>query len=881
MLHSGLTSKEAAELLSKYGRNEINQPKHNTPLRILLRQITTNPVIYLMLGALAISLVVGKVATAYVVLGVILIVIGVGFFQEFKAERSIEALKSMITSISTVRRDNREKEIDTRNIVPGDVIILRTGDKVPADCIILDEKELTVDESLLTGESKEVKKTAGKNGSKKKDAEEEKDSNFTQDNMVYMGTFVITGKCTVKAAHTGMNTKFGGIAQSISTVEKKLPLQKKVNALIRQLIFLAIIVSTITGIIMLFDNAPLTYDAVIDILIVVLALSIAAFPEGFPVVLIAALANGAYRMAKKNAIINRMSIIETLGETTIICSDKTGTITTGQMTVSNIFADDKMFNVKVAENELHSDMLFKDEKVLLKDNNVLEVLVNTAVLCNDAQIGRKDENIIIGSPTEKALISLGAKLGVYKEDFESSRIDEKPFSSERKMMSVIVKEGKKTRIYSKGAPDILLKKCKYIYKSDGIKGLTENERKRILSKVYSMSNQSLRNIAFAYKDINDVIAKDNEEDLIFLGIAGMKDPPRPEVKEAIELCNTAGITVKMITGDSIETAKVIAADIGLKGEILSGQDLDTLTDDELSKVVGKTAIFARVRPEHKLRIVRALKSNGEVVTMTGDGVNDAPALKEAHIGVAMGKNGTDVSREVADMTLKDDKFSTIVDAISEGRTIFMNIQKFSAYQISINIAQLFLIAIAIMLGLPLPLLAIQILFMNIISDEITAISLVFNPSAKDVMNIPPRRRSKIITTPVLSFLLLSGVLMTIGATLMFYFTIKVLEFEITEARTTLFVLMTFFAVFNAFNFRSFRKLVMIRSPFINKYLFYAALLSIVLTVVAIYTPINSLFSLTPIGFTAWVFSLLMALLLVVIVDNMKIINNNYKFFKDT
>lgn len=876
MLNSGLTSKEASELLAKYGRNELKQSNHNTPFKILLRQITTNPVIYLMIGALIISLVLGKVTTAYVVLGVILIVIGVGFFQEFKAERSIEALKSMITSISTVRRDNKEKEIDTRDIVPGDIIILRTGDKVPADCIILEEKDLTVDESLLTGESKEVKKTAEKKGLEKKD-----DSGFTKDNMVYMGTFILSGKCTVKAVHTGMNTKFGGIAQSISTVEKELPLQKKINILIKQLIFLAIIVSIITGIIMLFNNTPLTYEAIINILIVVLALSIAAFPEGFPVVLITALANGAHRMAKKNAIINRMSIIETLGETTVICADKTGTITSGQMVVSNIFADDKMFDVKATENEFHSDIFLKNDKVLIKDNNVLKLLVNASVLCNDARIERKDENIIIGSPTEKALISLGAKLGVYKEDFDSILIDEKPFSSERKMMSVIVKEGKKLRIYSKGAPDVLLKKCKYILKSNGIKALNEKERNKILNRINSMSKQSLRNIALAYNDIKDATDKDAEEGLIFLGIAGMKDPPRPEVKEAIELCNTAGITVKMITGDSIETAKAIAAEIGLKGEILSGQDLDSLTDDELSKVIGKTAIFARVRPEHKLRIVRALKSNGEVVTMTGDGVNDAPALKEAHIGVAMGKNGTDVSREAADMILKDDKFSTIVDAISEGRTIFMNIQKFSAYQISINIAQLFLIAISIMLGLPLPLLAIQILFMNIISDEITAISLVFNPSAKDVMNIPPRRRSKIITTPVFSFMLLSGVLMTIGATIMFYLTIKVFEFEITEARTTLFVLMTLFAVFNAFNFRSFRKLVMIRSPLVNKYLFYAALLSIALTVVAIYTPINSLFSLTPIGLTAWIFSLLMALLLVVIVDNMKIINNKYKFFKDT
>ncbi|MGV8150240.1 MAG: cation-translocating P-type ATPase [Candidatus Woesearchaeota archaeon] len=871
-LHSGLSSKEAEDLLLKYGKNELKQSKENAPLKILLRQIRTNPVIYLMLGALLISLFVGKVNTAYVVFGVILIVISVGFFQEFKAERSIEALKSMMTSMSIVRRDGKEKEIETTNIVPGDIIILRTGDRVPADCLILEEKELGVNESALTGESKEVKKSTKNDNS----------NNFTQNNMVYMGTFIITGKCVVKAVHTGMNTKFGNIAQSISSVEKELPLQKKVNVLIKQLIYLAIVVSILTGIILMISSAPLSYDKIIEILVVVLALSIAAFPEGFPVVLITALANGAYRMAKKNAIIHRMSIIETLGETTVICSDKTGTITTGQMTVTKIYANNKILDIKVS-NDNHNGMLYyNDKKIDLKEEYALKFLFNAAVLCNDARIEQRVDNEVItqGSPTESALISLGAKFGIYKEDFETRRIDEKPFSSERKMMSVIVEDKGNFTVYSKGAPDILLKKCKYILKDKKTVLMTSSERKKILEIVHSMSDKSLRTIGLAYKNIKGPSATDIEEELVFIGIAGMNDPPRPEVREAIRLCHTAGITVKMITGDSVETAKAIALEIGLEGDTISGQDLDAMTDDELSKIVGKIAIFARVRPEHKLRIVRALKSNGEIVTMTGDGVNDAPALKESHIGVAMGKNGTDVSREAADMTLKDDHFATIVDAISEGRTIFRNIQKFSAYQISINIAQLFLIATSIILGLPLPLLAIQILFMNIISDEITAISLVFNPRAKDVMNVPPRKKSEIITKPVLWFLLISGILMTIGATGLFYLCIKILELDILESRTALFTLMTLFAVFNAFSFRSFRKLVLTRSPFINKYLAYASLLSIALTIIAIYTPLNTIFGLVPIDTIAWVFAALMALLLVIIMDNIKNINNKYNILKD-
>lgn len=872
-MYTGLTSKEAKELLSKYGKNEIKQNNNNTPLKILIRQITTNPVIYLLIGAFLISIFVGKILTAYVVLLVVLIVIFVGFIQEFKAEKSIEALRQMITPTSIVIRDKREIEIDTREIVPGDILILRAGDKVPADAIILEEKDLAVDESLLTGESKEVKKTAEENYDNKKDA-------FTQNNMVYMGTFIITGKCTVKVIHTGMNTKFGSIAESISKSDKELPLQKKVNILIKQLIILALTISLITGIVLLLKNSPITYDTAIEILIVILALAIAAFPEGFPVVLITALANGAYRMAKKNAIINRMSIIETLGETTVICADKTGTITTGQMTVSNIFADNVFFEIKPT-NESYNEIYYNNKKVSLKENKTLNMIIKTAILCNDAYIERKDENIIRGSPTEKALIMLGAKLGVYKEDFEYEKIDEKPFTSERKMMSVIVKEKKTKTMYSKGAPDILLKKCKYILENNEIKKLTDSKKASILKNIDSMSKKSFRNIAFAYKTINNINSKNIEEELIFLGFAGMKDPPRPEVKEAIELCNTAGINVKMITGDSLETAKAIASEIGLKGEVITGQELDTLTDDELSKIVNKITIFARVRPEHKLRIVKALKNNGEIVTMTGDGVNDAPALKEAHIGVAMGKNGTDVSREVADITLKDDHFATIVDAISEGRTIFMNIQKFSAYQISINIAQLFIIAISIIIGLPLPLLAIQILFMNIISDEITAISLVFNPSSKDVMSIPPRKKSKIITTPVLLFLLISGFLMTIGAIILFYFNLHVLNLEINEARTGVFALMTLFAIVNAYNFRSFRKLILTRSPFINKYLFYASLFSIIFTIIAIYSPLNGVLELKPISIIPWIFAILLALAFTVIMDNLKIVNNKYKIFKNT
>jgi Ca2+-transporting ATPase len=501
-------------------------------------------------------------------------------------------------------------------------------------------------------------------------------------------------------------------------------------------------------------------------------------------------------------------------------------------------------------------------------------------MCNDSRIERKGENqeyLIYGSQTEAALLILAAKTGVYREDIKFSRIEEIPFSSESKMMSVVIDEKDSKNIYSKGAPEVILKKCKYIMINGKKILLTKKESEKIIKQVKEFSSNSYRTIALAYKDEKSKSLKNIEHDLILLGIIGMEDPPRPEVKEAISVCQTAGIKVKMITGDSRETAESIAREIGLKGEILSGSEMDLMSDEELSKIVGKIAIFVRVRPEHKLRIVHALKTNGEIVTMTGDGVNDAPALKESHIGVAMGQNGTDVSREASDLILKDDHFSTIVDAIKEGRTLFNNIQKFAVYQISINIAQVMLILLSVLLGLPLPLVAIQILFMNILSDEITAITLAFNTPSKDVMSKPPRLKSEIITKPLIVFMLIAGILMSIGAVGLFYVITNIMNMPLPVARTAALVVMTLFAIMNAYNFRSLRKLTLTRSLFVNKYLFYASIISILATILAIYTPINKIFELTPIGLNIWIIAVLIALLFAIIIDLIKAFNNKYSF----
>jgi Ca2+-transporting ATPase len=870
MVCAGLSEKEAKDKLAEYGFNEIQEASRASPFRILMRQVSKNMVVYLLLSAILISFFVGKNITAFTVLGVLVVVICVGFFQEYKAEKAIDALKRMIMPVSIVIRGGAEKEIPTRELVPGDIVLLRTGEKVPADCVVLEEKELRVNESILTGESKDIHKIIALNPDKHIDA-----------NLVFMGTFVTSGKAKVQAVHTGMNTRFGKIAGMISVAEKDLPLQDKVNFIIKYMVFSAILASLLTGAIMIVRNLPFSYPLFVETLIVALALSVAAFPEGFPVVLITTLASGAHRMARKNAIVNRMSIIETLGETTVICADKTGTITTGEMTVKKIFIDNKIMDVTGAGYEGHGEFLLGNKKIQPEKHHSLNLLFRAAVLCNDARIERKgtDKQFnAYGSPTESALLVLASKADIYKDDLKAKRIEEIPFSSERKMMSVLVNEGKKNYVYTKGAPELVLKKCKYIQINNKPVLLRAKERKRILSSTHQLAGQSFRTIAIAYKASKTISAKKLEEGLVFVGVLGLDDPPRDEVKESLALCSTAGITVKMITGDNKETARAIASQIGLKGEIILGEELDELTDDELSKIIDSIAIFARVRPEHKLRIVKILKEKGEIVTMTGDGVNDAPALKEAHIGVAMGRNGTDVSRASADLILKDDHFSTIVDAVKEGRTIFSNIQKFSAYQISINVAQTGLVLLSVIFGLPLPLVAIQILLMNIISDEITAITLSFNPYSKDVMNVKPRKKTQLISKPLFMMILIAGMVMTAGALFIFYYIHVIRGEPEIIARTAVFITMTFFAIANAFNFRSFRKPVPKLDLMANEYLILASVGSVLVSFIAIYTPLNKIFEMTPIKDWYWLLAILVSLSVIFVLDMVKIIHQKHPTF---
>jgi len=865
MHYSGLTTEEATKLLSQYSHNEIHELLSVSPLKILLRQITSNFIIYLLFAAMTISLFVGKTITAYTIGIVITIVIGLGFFQEYRAETAIKSLKTMIVPASVVIRNGKETEIPTRDIVPGDIILLRSGERIPADCVILESNTLKLNESILTGESKEVLKEAMT-----------KENTAADINKVFMGTMIVSGKAVVRATHTGMNTQFGKIAGLISTADKELPLRDKVNKIAQFMVYVGLTVSILTGGLLFFGAKEITVPFLGELLIIVIALAVSSFPEGLPIVLTTTLALGAKRMASRNAIVNRMSIIETLGETTVICSDKTGTITKGEMTVKEIITPDEEIQVSGVGYDLHGELNSNGKKILFNSSKALHELIKASVLCNDTRIERTGDDSLFtihGTPTEGALLLMAAKSGLYKEDFKGERIEEIPFTSEKKTMTILYKDKDQITAYQNGAPDILINKCELIQKGEKTIPFTEEMKKYFLNKQAELAKKGYRVICFSYAPAKTIQNEEIIKGLIFLGLAGMEDSPRTEVREAISACVSAGINVKMITGDYKETAIAIANQIGINGKVLLGSEIDELTDDELSKVVQNVNIFARVRPEHKLRIVKALKACGEIVTMTGDGVNDAPALKEAHIGVAMGKNGTDVSREAADLVLKDDNFSTIVAAIEEGRTTYTNVRKFIAYQLSCTIGEIILIFFSLLIGLPMPLIALQILFMNIVVDDFPAITLGLNPASRDAMKTKPRKNANLLDKESILFMVTSALIMGLICIFVFWWMLNIEAAPLEEARTVTLLTLIFLQLVSAFCFRSFRMGMHQIPLWSNKYLLWASIASIIATIIVIYTPINTLFETIAIDYHRWAFALLLSLSMIVFSDMFKLIRN--------
>lgn len=841
----GLSREEAARRLEKFGYNELKERERVTPLEIFINQFRDVFVIMLLI-ATAISFVIGEVIDALTIAAIVVLNSTVGFVQEYRSEKAIEAMKRLTAPKARVLRDGRETIIPAKDVVPGDILLLDAGDRVAADARLLEVVELKTNEAVLTGESTPIEKVI--------EPLPEDTPVSDRRNMVFMGTHVIYGRGKAVVTATGMNTEFGKIAEMVQTVEEKeTPLKQKLARFAKKLGIIIAVISAIIFVLELYEIFILgigsgeAIKGIVEAFETSVALAVSAVPEGLPAVVTISLALGARELAKRNAIIRKLSSAETLGATTIICSDKTGTLTKGEMTVRKIYVDDKIVEVTGAGYEPKGDFTLEGMELNLEKEGGLRLLLEASTLCSNANY---DGKTIIGDTTEGALLVAAAKAGLWKEELEKKypRIHEVPFTSERKRMTTVHKTAKgKVFAYMKGAPEVVLEYCTYIIRNGEIKKLTKKEMDKILQTNEKMAREALRVLGVAFKELppadlskKKFEAETLESKLVFVGLAGMIDPPREEVKEAVKKCEGAGIKSVMITGDHKLTAVAIAREIGIlkddEEEItLTGAELDKLSDEEFEERVEKVKVYARVSPEHKLRIVRALKKKGHIVAMTGDGVNDAPALKQADIGVAMGITGTDVTREAADMVLADDNFATIVNAVEGGRTIYDNIRKFSFFLMRCNFDELALIGAFALLGLELPLTAGMILWINLVTDGGPALALTMDPPEEDVMKRPPRdpnegvlhgRLASIITTFTLQFILTGG---------LFYWQYYMLpgpltEVKLAQARTMAFIRATLQELFVVWNCRSETKNAFRVGFLSNKFLLVAVIASAALTI---------------------------------------------------
>ncbi|MFQ6057320.1 MAG: calcium-transporting P-type ATPase, PMR1-type [Anaerolineae bacterium] len=843
----GLSEEEAQKRLEQFGPNELRKEEGPSPWSIFFEQFK-DFLILLLLAATFVSLLIGEVFDAAAIMAIVVMSAFLGFLQEYRAERALEALKKMAAPEALVLRGGRERRIPARELVPGDIVLVHPGDRVPADARLIEQFNLKVDEAPLTGESVPVNKEVAVLPPETALADRK--------NMLYAGTTVTYGRGKAAVVATGMETEFGRIAQMIQMVEEEeTPLERRMAEVGKWLGIGSLAVVAVVSLLGIFRG-----HALLEMFLWGVSLAVAAVPEALPAVVTGALAIGVQRMARRNAIVRRLPAVETLGCTTFICSDKTGTLTKNEMTVRRIWLDGEAIEVTGVGFEPKGEFICGTNP--LEGNKSLNLLLKTALLCNDAHLGRKSEAwSIIGDPTEGALVVAAAKVGLDKRELDGlyPRIAEVPFTSERKRMSTVHATPEGTKIVcTKGAPEIVLARCSRIYRDGRIVELGEADREEILRANEGMAADALRVLGIAYKELppeaSDFSEDVVEKDLLFLGLMAMIDPPRDEVRDALCLCEGAGVEVAMVTGDHKLTALAIAEELGMLKEgglTLTGVKLDRLNDEEFEGIVEKVGIYARVSPEHKMRIVEALKKRGHIVAMTGDGVNDAPALKRADMGVAMGITGTEVTKEASDMVLADDNFATIVAAIEEGRAIYDNVKKYLSYLLSCNVGEILIMFVASLMGLPLPLTAIQILWVNLVTDGLPAIALGVDPPEPDIMFRPPRDpKESVFTTPVKLLIIVVSILMTAGVVPVFA---SVLPREgLVKAQTMAFTMMTMFEMFNAFNCRSERYSIFEVGPFANPWLVLAVLSSILLQAAVIYLPfLQPIFGTATLGLADW------------------------------
>jgi Ca2+-transporting ATPase len=875
---TGLTQSEAQKRLIEYGPNELKKEKRTSPIKMFFEQFTDILIIILLI-ATALSLAIGEIVDAIVIVAIVLATAILGFVEEFRSEKAVEALRKMTAPTATVLREGKEEKVLTSEIVPGDILLLYTGDKVPADARLLEAINLKVDEASLTGESSPANKNITACG-------EETALNDRRD-MAFTGTIVVYGRGKAVATSTGMNTEFGKIAKMVQTAkEEETPLEKRTQSIGKWIGILSVAICLGVGVIGIVEGRE-----IIDMILWGISLAVAAVPEALPAIVTGALAVGMYRMARVNTIVKKLPAVETLGCTSVICSDKTGTMTKGEMTVQRIYIDDQAVKVSGVGYEPEGDFLVEDRKIDPKDEQ-LRTLLTVSTLCNDAKLEKDTATerwMIKGDPTEGALVVAAAKAGLWKEDLEEQqpRVGEIPFSSETKRMTTMhVTSGGRKTAYMKGAPEIVLSKCSKMLLNGKISRLSEDDRARILKVNEAMARQALRNLGFAFRELPETVNTCDEKiekNFVFVGIMGMIDPPREEVKDAIYTCEKAGINVVMVTGDHRLTAVAVAKELNLLGEneeegkVLTGEELERLSDEQLAAMVQNVVIYARVSPEHKMRIVKAWKAKGQIVAMTGDGVNDAPALKMSDIGVAMGITGTEVTKEASDMVLTDDNFASIVKAAREGREIYDNIKKYLTYLMRCNIMEILVMFIAVVSvpylarmyspGAPTPVIgdatialtAAQLLWVNLTTDGLPAIALGIDPGDPDIMERKPRDPNEsVFTLDVKLYLSLTPILMT--TLLLFgYFFYRPWEgsAQLLEARTQLLTAMITMELANAISARSLKYPVWKVGAFKNKFLWYAVASSFLLQLLVLYTPgINSAFNVNAPEPLDWAFALL-------------------------
>lgn len=804
-LDNGLTQQEAEHRLVSSGPNELPEAPPPSPLEILLAQFS-NLIIWVLIGAAAVSGLLQEWVDAGAILAIVILNAILGFVQEFRAEQSLAALKKLSVATARVIRDGVLRSIPARELVPGDLVQIEAGDRIPTDSRLIYATSLQTQEASLTGESTPIAKSA----------EPIQQTNLPlgdRHNMLFMGTIAVSGKGRALVTETGTHTELGKIAallhQEAQAEKEETPLQRRLEGLGRALLWLSLAIVVVVFLLGALRGVPL-----VMMFLTAVSLAVAAIPEGLPAVVTITLALGVTRMVGRHALIRRLPAVETLGSTTVICSDKTGTLTKNEMTVTTLYQGGEAFTVTgegyAPEGEIRSD----GHPTILALQPGLTALVRAAVLCNGAELQLEAlQWKIVGDPTEGALLVVAGKAGLSKRHLEQENpwLGEAPFDAERKKMTVVRQTSSGPVAFVKGAPDVLLRDCRTWMTPDArIEPLTEAIRQEILAVNQGLASQALRVLGIAQRLLDRLPdaygASSLEHDLIFLGLAGMKDPIRPEVKAAVEACRTAGIRTVMITGDHKDTAVAIAQELGIMGsagQAITGAELDKLTEQELRERVANIAVYARVSAEHKLRVVHAWKDQGAVVAMTGDGVNDAPALKAADIGVAMGITGTDVSKEAADMVVTDDNFASIAAAVEEGRGIYDNIRKSVHYLLSCNISEILVMFLAALFALPLPLLPVQILWINLVTDGLPALALAVDPKDSDLMQRPPRSPDeRFLTTHRLMLMLAQGTFLAVTAMFAFVYCLYGMDLNVDRARTLTFTIMVIAQLFHAFNCRS-------------------------------------------------------------------------------